>query len=436
MPPSAPAPPRCSRRCSCGVPPARRPPGWPRCSPVAEPTVVRRRVDTEEVLDALRTAAAALGVEAYLVGGFVRDRLLGRGISKDIDALVVGDGAVELLARVARGFGWSRPQQFERFGTVQIRGDDFVVEAVRARRERYNPDSRKPDVEPGTLEEDIWRRDFTVNALAQDFQGRVLDLTGRGVDDLLAGVLRTPLDPADTFDEDPLRMFRGARFVAQLHFRLAPGVVEAMRAQAHLARPPKISVERIRDELARLLTSPHPRDGVQVLHDGGLLTESLPEVEAMIGVEQSGWHCYDVYDHTLHALDRTPTDDLITRLAVLLHDVGKPPTHAVAEDGRHTFHDHPHVPSSTGTTPTETRRCGGSSAPPARSARSSSTSPAPTPSHPRTRGSRRSTSSPSGWSGSTGAARSRVPRRRSTGRRSCASAAAAPAPGWAGCRRR
>jgi len=310
---------------------------------VAEPRVVRRRVDTEEVLDALRTAAAALGVEAYLVGGFVRDRLLGRGISKDIDALVVGDGAVELLARVARGFGWSRPQQFERFGTVQIRGDDFVVEAVRARRERYNPDSRKPDVEPGTLEEDIWRRDFTVNALAQDFQGRVLDLTGRGVDDLLAGVLRTPLDPADTFDEDPLRMFRGARFVAQLHFRLAPGVVEAMRAQAHLARPPKISVERIRDELARLLTSPHPRDGVQVLHDGGLLTESLPEVEAMIGVEQSGWHCYDVYDHTLHALDRTPTDDLITRLAVLLHDVGKPPTHAVAEDGRHTFHDHPHV---------------------------------------------------------------------------------------------
>jgi poly(A) polymerase len=310
---------------------------------VAEIEVVQPPIDTAEVLDALRTAAAELGIEAYLVGGFVRDRLLGRGTSKDIDALVVGEGAVELLAHIARRFGWSRPQRFERFGTVQVRGDGFVVEAVRARRERYNPDSRKPDVEPGTLEEDIWRRDFTVNALAQDFEGRILDLTGRGVDDLYAGVLRTPLDPADTFDEDPLRMFRGARFVAQLGFRLAPGTVEAMRAQAHLARPPKISVERIHDELVRLLTSQHPRAGVEVLHEGGLLTEVLPELEAMRGVEQSGYHCYDVYDHTLHALDHTPSADLVTRLAVLLHDVGKPPTHAVAEDGRHTFHDHPQV---------------------------------------------------------------------------------------------
>jgi poly(A) polymerase len=310
---------------------------------VAETRVVRPPVDTAEVLDALRTAAAELGVEAYLVGGFVRDRLLGRGTSKDIDALVIGDGAADLLGTVARRFGWSRPQQFERFGTVQVRGDGFVVEAVRARRERYNPDSRKPEVEPGTLEEDIRRRDFTVNALAQDFEGRVLDLTGRGLDDLYAGVLRTPLDPAETFDEDPLRMFRGARFVAQLDFRLAPGAVEAMRARAFRARPPTVSVERIHDELARLLTSPHPRKGVEVLREGGLLAEVLPELEAMVGVEQSGWHCYDVYDHTLHALDHTPTVDLVTRLAVLLHDVGKPPTHEVAEDGRHTFHDHPQV---------------------------------------------------------------------------------------------
>jgi putative nucleotidyltransferase with HDIG domain len=311
---------------------------------VAEVRVVRSVPDTDEVLDRLRSAADELGVEAYLVGGFVRDRLLGRSTSKDIDLLVVGagDGAVTLLGHVARGFGWSRPQQFERFGTVQVRGDDFIVEAVRARRERYNPDSRKPDVEPGTLEEDIWRRDFTVNALAQDFEGRVLDLTGRGLDDLHAGVLRTPLDPSDTFDEDPLRMFRGARFVAQLDFRLADGVVEAMRAQAHRARPPTVSVERIHDELVRLLTSSHPREGMAVLHDGGLLAQVLPELEAMIGVEQSGYHCYDVFDHTMYALDHCPTD-LVTRLAVLLHDVGKPPTHAVAEDGRHTFHDHPRV---------------------------------------------------------------------------------------------
>jgi poly(A) polymerase len=303
---------------------------------------VRRAPDTEEVLDTLRSAADALGVEAYLVGGFVRDRLLGRGISKDIDLLVVGagDGAVALLGRLAQGLGWSRPQQFERFGTVQVRGDGFIVEAVRARRERYDPESRKPDVEPGSLEEDIRRRDFTVNALCQELDGRVLDLTGRGLDDLAAGVLRTPLDPSDTFGEDPLRMFRGARFVAQLGFRLAEGVCEAMRLQAPRARI--LSAERIRDELARLLTSPHPRAGMEVLREGGLLAQVLPELEAMAGVEQSGFHCYDVFDHTMHALDAAPPD-LVTRLAVLLHDVGKPPTHAIAEDGRHTFHDHPNL---------------------------------------------------------------------------------------------
>ncbi len=195
----------------------------------------RRAPDSDDLLETLGDVAAGLGVEAYLVGGFVRDRLLGRPLGKDIDLVTVGagDGAVALLAGLARGFGWSRPQQFERFGTVQVRGDGFIVEAVRARRERYDPESRKPDVEPGTLEEDIWRRDFTVNALAQDFHGGVIDLTGRGLDDLHAGVLRTPLDPSETFGEDPLRMFRGARFVAQLGFRLAAGVVEAMRAQAH-----------------------------------------------------------------------------------------------------------------------------------------------------------------------------------------------------------
>ncbi|MEA2616941.1 MAG: poly(A) polymerase [Chloroflexota bacterium] len=307
---------------------------------MADLRVVRPAVDTDEVLDGLHTAAAELGVEAYMVGGFVRDRLLGRGVSKDIDLLVVGDGAVDLLTQLSHRFGWNRPQQFERFGTVQVRGDGFIVEAVRARRERYDPESRKPAVEPGTLEEDIRRRDFTVNALAQDFEGRVLDVTGRGLADLHAGVLRTPLDPADTFGEDPLRMFRGARFVAQLGFGLAAGVLEAMREQAPRARI--LSAERIRDELARLLTSPHPRAGMEVLRQGGLLAQVLPDLEAMAGVEQSGYHCYDVFDHTMHGLDAAPPD-LVTRLAVLLHDVGKPPTHAIAEDGRHTFHDHPQV---------------------------------------------------------------------------------------------
>jgi poly(A) polymerase len=307
---------------------------------VAEPRLVSRPPQVDDVLDELGGAVAALGCEAYLVGGFVRDRLLGRQTAKDIDVLVVGDGAVELLRRLARRFAWSRPQQFERFGTAQVRGDGFIVEAVQARAERYDPESRKPHVRPGNLDDDIRRRDFTVNALCQDFSGLVLDRTGRGLDDLAAGVLRTPLDPAETFAEDPLRMFRGARFVAQLGFHLADGVLEAMRAQAPRARI--LSAERIRDELTRLLVSPHPRAGMEVLHRGGLLAEVLPELEAMVGVEQSGYHLYDVFDHTLHALEASPPER-VTRLAVLLHDVGKPPTHALAADGRHTFHDHPQV---------------------------------------------------------------------------------------------
>lgn len=299
--------------------------------------------DTEELLDAVRAHALQLGVETYLVGGFVRDRLLGLGDHKDVDLLVVGDGAMELITAVAREFGWHPPQVFEHVGTAQTRGDGFVVEVVRARAERYDPESRTPSVRPGTLDEDVWRRDFTVNALCQTLDGLVLDRTGRGLEDLRTGVLRTPLDPHATFGEDPLRMFRAARFVAQLGFDVADGLLDAMRDQASRARI--LSVERVATELRRLLTSAHPRAGIEVMRDGGLLDAALPEVAAMQGVEQSGYHVYDVFDHTMHALDASPPD-LLTRLAVLLHDVGKPPTHVVADDGRHTFHGHPAVGAS------------------------------------------------------------------------------------------
>jgi poly(A) polymerase len=292
-----------------------------------------------DLLAAIREAARRLHVEAYLVGGFVRDRLLGNE-GKDIDLLVVGEGAVDLLAAVAREFRWPRPQVFEHFGTAQVRGDGFVVEAVRARAERYDPSSRKPAVTPGTLEEDVWRRDFTVNALCQTLDGELLDVTGRGLDDLYAGVLRTPLDARDTFGEDPLRMYRAARFVAQLGFTLAPGVLDAMADMA--GRAGILSVERVTEELRRLLTSRHARAGMEVLRHSGLMRVHLPELLEMVGVAQSGYHVYDVYEHTLVALDHAPRDPL-TRLAVLMHDVGKPRTHALAPDGRHTFHDHPDV---------------------------------------------------------------------------------------------
>ncbi|MFN2569378.1 MAG: CCA tRNA nucleotidyltransferase [Candidatus Dormibacteria bacterium] len=293
--------------------------------------------DVERVLDEVRAVSSLIGLETYLVGGFVRDRLLGRETSKDIDLLTVSGDGRQLLEQVAHRLGWSRPQTFDRFGTAQIRHGSLIIETVRARSESYDPASRKPDVSPGTLEEDIWRRDFTVNALCQTLDGRVIDVTGMGLHDLRAGVLRTPLPPGETFREDPLRMFRAARFSAQLGFSLTDGILEAMRSQA--SRAGILSVERISDELRRLLTSPRPRAGVEVLRMGNLLDMVLPEVTAMIGVEQSGYHIHDVYDHTTHALDHSPAD-LITRTAVLLHDVGKPSTHALAEDGRHTFHGH------------------------------------------------------------------------------------------------
>ena len=302
-------------------------------------TTVRTPPAVDDVIDAARDAARRLGIEVYLVGGFVRDRLLGAA-GKDLDLVSVGADGLPLLSEMARGFGWPPPQRFERFGTGQIRGDGFVVEVVRARAERYDPESRKPAVRPGTLDEDVRRRDFTVNALCQTFEGRVIDVTGHGLGDLRARVLRTPLDPADTFSEDPLRMLRAARFTAQLGFALAEGVLDAMRAQA--GRIAILSIERVSEELRRLLVSAHARAGFDVLRDAGLLERLLPEVVAMIGVEQGGYHLYDVYEHTLRAVDLT-APDLVTRTAALMHDIGKPPTHAVAGDGRHTFHDHPQV---------------------------------------------------------------------------------------------
>ena len=310
-------------------------------------TVARARVviaarppTVDDIIEVVRTVADASGADVYLVGGFVRDRLLGT-TGKDVDLVQVGGDGIPLLATVASELGWAPPQQFERFGTGQVRGDGFVLEVVRARAERYDPDSRKPEVRPGTLEEDVWRRDFTVNALCETLTGRLIDITGRGIADLRAGVLRTPLDPAETFSEDPLRMFRAARFVAQLGFTLAPGVIEAMRSQAD--RVAVVSTERITVELRRLLQSPHVRAGFDVLAESGLLLRVLPEIAAMRGVEQGGFHLYDVYEHTLRAVELTESADIITRTATLLHDVGKPPTHAIAPDGRHTFYDHPQV---------------------------------------------------------------------------------------------
>jgi poly(A) polymerase len=285
---------------------------------------------------ALRRATAELGVRAWAVGGFVRDTLLGRP-QPDLDVVVEGGRALELAARFAELTQSPPPVLFPRFGTAQVIWRGRPVEFASARAESYPPNSRKPEVRPAGIEEDLLRRDFTVNAMLMDLDGRVHDPLG-GRADLERRMLRTPQDPIQTFADDPLRMLRAARFAAQLDFRLDPALLPAMRAQRERARPPVLSAERANDELRKMLTSERPRLALEVLDQGGVLEVLLPEVAACHGVPQGGWHTHDVFGHTLLTVEATPPD-LLLRLAALLHDVGKPVT--ATPDG--AFHHHERV---------------------------------------------------------------------------------------------
>ena len=283
----------------------------------------------------LAEAADAAGARAWAVGGYVRDRLLGRSHS-ELDIVVVDGRGPELAAAFARLTGSPPPAVFERFGTAQVMWRGRAIEFASARSESYRPDSRKPDVRPASIEEDLRRRDFTVNALLLDFEGRVEDRLGSGLTDLGAGVLRTPLDPHLTFEDDPLRMLRAIRFSAQLGFELDPSLPPAMRSLAGRLRPPVVSVERIADELRKMLLSERPQLALELLDAGGLLPAVLPELAACRGVEQGGYHTHDVFGHTLAAVALTPPE-LVVRLAALLHDVGKPAT--AAPDGSFLGHE-------------------------------------------------------------------------------------------------
>lgn len=286
---------------------------------------------------------AGVGAKVCIVGGFVRDLLLGRPADTDIDLVVEGasaEAAADWLRR--RWDPRARVVPFERFGTAQIAfvragQTRFTLEFVRARAEAYDSKSRKPTVRAGTLEEDAWRRDFTANALLLDSGGLVLDPTQRGLDDLTRRVLRTPLAPAETFSEDPLRMLRAARFAVQLGFQLAPGLEAAMTEMA--PRLSIVSPERIRDELIKLILSERPARGLRILLGTGLLAQFAPELAAMAGVDQGGYHLGDVFEHTILALDAALPERTV-RLAVLLHDVGKPPTAQTGPEGP-TFLGHP-----------------------------------------------------------------------------------------------
>ncbi len=291
-----------------------------------------------EFLGLLRAAVEAAGARAWLVGGCVRDHLLARE-HPDFDVVVEDGRGGAVAAEFARRTGSREPVHFERFGTAQVQWQSHLgerlVEFASARAESYAEHSRKPDVSHASLEDDLLRRDFTVNALVMDLEGQVHDLLGSGLADLRDRVLRTPRPPEETFSDDPLRMLRAVRFAVQLDFELDPGLVPAMRASRERLRPPVLSVERTAEELRKMLVSPQPARALRLLEEATLLELVLPEVAACRGVDQRGWHTGDVYGHTLEAVQLAPAQ-LTVRLAALFHDVGKPPT--ATSDG--AFHGH------------------------------------------------------------------------------------------------
>ncbi len=297
------------------------------------------------VIDELGGLFTDAGHELALVGGPVRDAMLGRH-HNDLDFTT--SARPEETERLLRGWGEAWWDMGRSFGTIGCRKGPWVVEVTTYRSEAYDPSSRKPDVAFGdTLEGDLGRRDFTVNAMAVRLPGRaVVDPYG-GVVDLATRVLRTPGRPEDSFSDDPLRMMRAARFAAQLGFTPRPEVVAAMTAMAE--RIDIISAERVRDELVKLVCAPYPRLGLTLLVETGLADRVLPELPAL-KLERDEHHRHkDVYEHTLTVLEqsvdletRLPGEgpDFVARFAALMHDIGKPRTRRFVGDGTVTFHHH------------------------------------------------------------------------------------------------
>lgn len=278
----------------------------------------------------------------WLVGGAVRDELL--GIPHEADFDLVLQGSSQELARFLYKNKVSSipPVTYERFGTAMVQVEGAQIELVTARKESYAEDSRKPSVEPATLEEDALRRDFTVNTLMRNLHTwQLLDPLGRGLDDLEAKVLRTPLDPVATFHDDPLRMLRAVRFRWKLDFEPAKGLYGAVQSEAE--RLKIISGERIRDEIVKMLLQPTAAEALRDLMQLGLLDQFAPELPPMVGIEQGPYHHLDAWDHSLLVLENTGPGDLVLSLAALLHDVGKPETQFTDERGRIRFFGHEEV---------------------------------------------------------------------------------------------
>jgi poly(A) polymerase len=295
------------------------------------------------IFQLVAAAAREQGVQAYVIGGFVRDKILDRP-TKDADIVTTGDG-IELAQAVADQLTPRPPVSFfKTYGTAHFRYADMDVEFVGARKESYRPESRNPDVEPGTLEDDQLRRDFSINALAvslnEEDYGALID-PFKGMEDLENKIIRTPQEPGKTFSDDPLRMMRAIRFATQLGFTIDPITWEGICQHAH--RISIISQERITDELNKIILAEKPSRGFDLLYTSGLLKLIFPQMVDLAGAEFiDGLGHKDNFYHTLQVLDNIShhTKDLWLRWAAILHDIGKPATKRFEEGHGWTFHGH------------------------------------------------------------------------------------------------
>lgn len=301
----------------------------------------------KDIFGLISSAASEMGADAYVIGGYVRDRIMQRDTGGDIDIVVIGSG-IELARKVAAKLGKNtRVNYYKNFGTAMLTHTEerkLVIEFVGARKESYRQDSRKPLVEDGSLEDDQNRRDFTINAMAislrKDDYGALLD-PFMGISDIHRRLIRTPLDPDITFSDDPLRMMRAIRFASQLGFNIEVNSFEAIRRNC--GRIKIVSSERIADELNKIVLSPKPSAGFELLEQSGILKIIFPQFVALKGAETlDGRGHKDNFYHTLQVLDNLSenTNDLWLRWAAILHDIAKPLTKKFEPKTGWTFHSH------------------------------------------------------------------------------------------------
>jgi len=303
---------------------------------------IKDKIKQVPVINAIASAAEKLDKDVFLVGGFVRDIILDRN-RNDIDVLVIGSG-VDFAKAVADELKINNVNYFKNFGTAHFDFNGLNIEFVGARKESYDRKTRKPIVEDGTFEDDISRRDFTINTLAialnkKDF-GKMVD-TFNGLADIENKLIKTPLDPFKTFDDDPLRIMRAFRFASQLNFSVDESIMKA--ANEMRSRLSIVSQERITDEFLKILSSPKPSVGLKLLFDSGVLEVVFPEIAVMAGVDQrKDFHHKDVFLHTLQVVDNicAETENVWLRFAALVHDIAKPPTKKFVEEIGWTFHGH------------------------------------------------------------------------------------------------